>query len=163
MKKNPTCLSTRSRHRPVFSGNVSSLMHSYMSEPRNSPPTDVPSLYPVFFHLAIRLARMEALLPLTKIPCILLATIGLQITATPPHPPPAKSEEAPSTSWEVVVKQRGGPVVIKASLTLDMLNIRSNRSDLVAFCSSSVGSLPWQKYYSSVRRPWDIKRSRRVF
>ncbi|KAE9401561.1 hypothetical protein BT96DRAFT_817728 [Gymnopus androsaceus JB14] len=55
---------------------------------------------------------MEALLPLTKIPCILLATIGLQITATPPHPPPAKSEEAPSTSWEVVVKQRGGPVLI---------------------------------------------------
>lgn len=58
---------------------------------------------------------MEALLPLTKIPCILLATIGLQITVTPPHPPPAKSEEAPSTTWEVVLKQRGGPVVIKAS------------------------------------------------
>ncbi|KAF9071094.1 hypothetical protein BDP27DRAFT_1446582 [Rhodocollybia butyracea] len=56
---------------------------------------------------------MEDLLPLIKIPCILLATIGLQITATPPHPPPAKSDEAPSTSLEVIVKQRGGPIIIK--------------------------------------------------
>ncbi|KAJ3794733.1 hypothetical protein GGU11DRAFT_281114 [Lentinula aff. detonsa] len=56
---------------------------------------------------------MGLLLLLTKIPCILLATIGLHITATPPHPPPAKNELAPSTSWEFVVKYRGGPVMIK--------------------------------------------------
>ncbi|KAF5389480.1 hypothetical protein D9757_004304 [Collybiopsis confluens] len=53
------------------------------------------------------------LLYLVKIIGILLATIGLQISVTPPHPPPGKSDEAPSTSWEVVVKQRAGPVVIK--------------------------------------------------
>ncbi|KAJ4468216.1 hypothetical protein J3R30DRAFT_3305861 [Lentinula aciculospora] len=56
---------------------------------------------------------MIALLALTKISCILLATIGLHITATPPHPPPAKSDQAPSTSWEVIVKYRGGPVMVK--------------------------------------------------
>ncbi|KAJ3749113.1 hypothetical protein DFH05DRAFT_1390493 [Lentinula detonsa] len=56
---------------------------------------------------------MGLLLVLTKIPCILLATIGLHITATPPHPPPAKNELAPSTKWEFVVKYRGGPVMIK--------------------------------------------------
>ncbi|KAJ3988314.1 hypothetical protein F5890DRAFT_1471606 [Lentinula detonsa] len=38
----------------------------------------------------------------------------LHITATPPHPPPAKNELAPSTKWEFVVKYRGGPVMIKA-------------------------------------------------
>lgn len=56
---------------------------------------------------------MEAVLALTKVPCILLATMGLHVTATPPHPPPAKSDQAPSTNWEVIVKQRGVPATIK--------------------------------------------------
>ncbi|KIK67099.1 hypothetical protein GYMLUDRAFT_217036 [Collybiopsis luxurians FD-317 M1] len=43
------------------------------------------------------------LFSLAKVVCVLLATIGLQITATPPHPPPAKSDEAPSTSWEILI------------------------------------------------------------
>ncbi|GAW01792.1 ICMT-domain-containing protein [Lentinula edodes] len=57
--------------------------------------------------------RMEAVLALTKVPCILLATMGLHVTATPPHPPPAKSDQAPSTNWEIIVKQRGVPATIK--------------------------------------------------
>ncbi|KAJ3868566.1 hypothetical protein EV359DRAFT_32011 [Lentinula novae-zelandiae] len=39
--------------------------------------------------------------------------MGLHVTATPPHPPPAKSDQAPSTNWEVIVKQRGVPATIK--------------------------------------------------
>ncbi|KAG7098888.1 hypothetical protein E1B28_000788 [Marasmius oreades] len=39
--------------------------------------------------------------------------VGLDITITPPHPPPLKDEEAPSTSWEVLVKLRCGPTLVK--------------------------------------------------
>ncbi|KAF9051021.1 hypothetical protein BDZ89DRAFT_940130 [Hymenopellis radicata] len=39
---------------------------------------------------------------------------GLQVTVTPPHPPPSHDEEAPSTSFEVVMKQRLGPSLVKA-------------------------------------------------
>ncbi|KAL0575501.1 hypothetical protein V5O48_006456 [Marasmius crinis-equi] len=39
--------------------------------------------------------------------------VGLEITVTPPHPPPLKDEEAPSTSWEILVKQRCGPALVK--------------------------------------------------
>lgn len=41
--------------------------------------------------------------------------VGLQVTVTPPHPPPSHDEEAPSTSFEVVMKQRIGPWVVKVS------------------------------------------------
>ncbi|KAJ3823922.1 hypothetical protein F5878DRAFT_583248 [Lentinula raphanica] len=56
---------------------------------------------------------LKLFLALAKIPCILLATAALHITATPPQPPPSKSCLAPSTSWEVVIKHRGGPAIVK--------------------------------------------------
>ncbi|KAF8919974.1 hypothetical protein CPB85DRAFT_1429446 [Mucidula mucida] len=49
-----------------------------------------------------------------KLPFIALAMAGLQVTVTPPHPPPSHDEEAPSTSFEVVMKQRLGPSLVKA-------------------------------------------------
>ncbi|ESK92977.1 hypothetical protein Moror_8980 [Moniliophthora roreri MCA 2997] len=49
-----------------------------------------------------------------RIPCLALAMIGMQVTMTPPHPPPLKGEEAPSTSWEFLVKQRCCPVFVKS-------------------------------------------------
>ncbi|KAG7446398.1 uncharacterized protein BT62DRAFT_116091 [Guyanagaster necrorhizus] len=48
-----------------------------------------------------------------KIPFIFLATLGLQITVTPPHPPPSSSEKAPSTGLEFIVQQRLGPLLVK--------------------------------------------------
>ncbi|PBK73812.1 hypothetical protein ARMSODRAFT_931083 [Armillaria solidipes] len=39
--------------------------------------------------------------------------LGLQISVTPPHPPPDSSEKAPSTCLEVIVKQRLGPLLVK--------------------------------------------------
>ncbi len=52
-----------------------------------------------------------------KIPLMLLAMLGLQISVTPPHPPPDSSEKAPSTCLEVIVKQRLGPLLVKVSST----------------------------------------------
>lgn len=51
---------------------------------------------------------------LIKIPCILVAMVGLQIAVTPPHPPPSSDERAPSTRLEVIVKQRTGPFLVKS-------------------------------------------------
>lgn len=53
------------------------------------------------------------MLPLVKVPCILVAMVGLQIAVTPPHPPPAEEEKAASTKLEVILKQRSGPLVVK--------------------------------------------------
>lgn len=57
---------------------------------------------------------VSAMLPLVKIPCILVAMVGLQIAITPPHPPPSEEEKAASTRLEVVLKQRSGPLVVKS-------------------------------------------------
>ncbi|KAF7361962.1 Protein-S-isoprenylcysteine O-methyltransferase [Mycena venus] len=50
---------------------------------------------------------------LMKIPCILYAMLGFQIAVTPPHPPPPPDEQLASTFFEVLLRQRSGPVVIK--------------------------------------------------
>jgi len=52
-------------------------------------------------------------MPLLRVPCIILALMGLEITVTPPQPPPLKDEEAPSTNLEIVIKQRCGPALVK--------------------------------------------------
>ncbi|KAF8629241.1 hypothetical protein AX17_005820 [Amanita inopinata Kibby_2008] len=61
---------------------------------------------------------MSFLLPLSpqlvKIPCIMVAMVGLQIATTPPHPPPSETEAAKSTRLEVVLKQRVGQTAVKA-------------------------------------------------
>jgi len=51
---------------------------------------------------------------LAKIPCILVAMVGLQITVTPPHPPPSPDEKALSTALEIILKQRSGPLILKS-------------------------------------------------
>ncbi|KAJ8077111.1 hypothetical protein PM082_001539 [Marasmius tenuissimus] len=56
---------------------------------------------------------MNLPMSLLRIPCVILATMGLEITATPPQPPPLKNEEAPSTDWEIILKQRCGPALVK--------------------------------------------------
>ncbi|KAF9461328.1 hypothetical protein BDZ94DRAFT_1168008 [Collybia nuda] len=38
--------------------------------------------------------------------------VGLQITCTPPHPPPSPDEKAASTRLEVIMKQRSGPFAV---------------------------------------------------
>ncbi|KAF9449179.1 hypothetical protein P691DRAFT_812871, partial [Macrolepiota fuliginosa MF-IS2] len=51
--------------------------------------------------------------PLIKIPCILVAMVGLHITVTPPHPPPTEEEKAASTGLEVVIKRRSGATIVR--------------------------------------------------
>jgi hypothetical protein len=51
--------------------------------------------------------------PLLRVPCILVAMIGLNTTVTPPHPPPKAEETAPSVNLESLLKQRLGPLTVK--------------------------------------------------
>ena len=51
--------------------------------------------------------------PLFRLPCILVAMVGLSTTTTPPQPPPPAEEIAPSTTLEVLIKQRIGPLIVK--------------------------------------------------
>jgi len=51
--------------------------------------------------------------PLFRLPCILIAMVGLNTTVTPPHPPPRAEETVPST-LEALLKQRVGPVIVKS-------------------------------------------------
>lgn len=60
--------------------------------------------------------------PLFRLPCILVAMVGLNTTATPPHPPPRAEEIAPSTTLEVLIKQRIGPLIVKVRLIPTILN-----------------------------------------
>lgn len=53
------------------------------------------------------------MLPLVKVPCILVAMVGLQVAVTPPHPPPKEDEKAASTKLEVALKQRSAPLMVK--------------------------------------------------
>ncbi|KAJ7901725.1 hypothetical protein B0H14DRAFT_2329757 [Mycena olivaceomarginata] len=39
--------------------------------------------------------------------------VGFQIAITPPHPPPPPDEQLASTFFEVVLRQRSGPVLVK--------------------------------------------------
>ncbi|KAF8210118.1 hypothetical protein K438DRAFT_1710692 [Mycena galopus ATCC 62051] len=51
---------------------------------------------------------------LIKIPCILYAILGFHLAVTPPHPPPPPEQLAStSTFFEVLLRQRSGPVVVK--------------------------------------------------
>lgn len=51
--------------------------------------------------------------PLFRVPCILLAMIGLNMTVTPPYPPPDPEETVPSIRLECILKQRLGPLAVK--------------------------------------------------
>jgi len=50
---------------------------------------------------------------LLKIPCILIAMVGLQITTTAPHPPALPEETLVSTRMEGIIKWRSGPAAVK--------------------------------------------------
>lgn len=50
---------------------------------------------------------------LVKVPCILVAMVGLQVAITPPHPPPTNDEKAESTKMEAALKQRSAPILVK--------------------------------------------------
>jgi hypothetical protein len=52
---------------------------------------------------------------LVKLPCILVAIVGLQVATTPPYPPPSRSESVESTPLEFIIKQRTGQTTIKVS------------------------------------------------
>ena len=52
---------------------------------------------------------------LVRIPFIALAMVGVQMGTTPPHPPPNPEENAPSTSLEIVLKQRSGAFIFRVS------------------------------------------------
>jgi hypothetical protein len=54
-----------------------------------------------------------AINPLFRVPCILVAMVGLNTTVTPPHPPPDIEETVPSINLEGVLKQRLGPLMVK--------------------------------------------------
>ena len=51
--------------------------------------------------------------PLFRVPCILVAMVGLNTTVTPPHPPPDLEEVVPSINLESVLKQRFAPLMVK--------------------------------------------------
>jgi len=53
------------------------------------------------------------MLPLVRIPCILVATVGLHVTATPPTPPPTEGERAASTMLEAFLGHTFLPSVLK--------------------------------------------------
>jgi hypothetical protein len=79
--------------------------------------------------------------PWIKVPFILAAMCGLQITATPPQPPPSPEEEGNfSTRLEVLLRKRSGTLVIKVHIILPphewslipaghLLGSRSGRAD----------------------------------
>ncbi|KAF9264265.1 hypothetical protein L218DRAFT_901163, partial [Marasmius fiardii PR-910] len=70
---------------------------------------------------------------LTRVLCVIFAMVGLDITVTPPHPPPPKEEEAPSTSWEILVKQRCGPKLVK------LICWFASFSELVVIAARAIG------------------------
>ncbi|KAJ3508703.1 hypothetical protein NLJ89_g5611 [Agrocybe chaxingu] len=51
---------------------------------------------------------------LLRIPLAFVAMLGFQKATTPPHDPPSTNEGAPSTSLEVVLKQRAGPLLVRS-------------------------------------------------
>ncbi|KAJ3576745.1 hypothetical protein NP233_g218 [Leucocoprinus birnbaumii] len=53
------------------------------------------------------------MLPIVKVPFILISIVGLQTAVTPPHPPPRQEEKARSTTLEVLLKQRSAPLIVK--------------------------------------------------
>ena len=63
-----------------------------------------------YFSLFLRMMLIQSLI---KIPCILVAMVGIHTATTPPQPPPSVNETAPSTKLEVLIKPRWGPVIVK--------------------------------------------------
>lgn len=53
------------------------------------------------------------MLPLVRIPCILVATVGLHVSVTPPTPPPTEGERAASTSLEALLGHTFPPSLFK--------------------------------------------------
>lgn len=53
--------------------------------------------------------------PLIRIPCILVATVGLHVAITPPNPPPREEEKAASTKLESFFGFRSGPLQFKVT------------------------------------------------
>jgi len=51
--------------------------------------------------------------PLVKIPCILIATVGLHVSTTPPAPPPTEGERVASTTLEALLGLPLAPLVLK--------------------------------------------------
>jgi len=76
------------------------------------------------WNLSPTIARKIALIldmtinSLFRVPCILVAMVGINTTSTPPVPPPRSEESAPSTMLESVLKQRFLPLVVKVSMNL---------------------------------------------
>ena len=60
--------------------------------------------------------------PLFRVPCILVAMVGLNTTVTPPHPPPNTEEAVPSINLEALLKQRLGPLTVKVCRDLQKFN-----------------------------------------
>lgn len=50
---------------------------------------------------------------LVKIPCILIATVGLHVSTTPPAPPPTEGERVVSTTLEALLGLPLAPLVLK--------------------------------------------------
>lgn len=48
-----------------------------------------------------------------KVPLLLLAGVGFHTTVTPPQPPPAHDEYAPSVHLESFIRQRSAPALVK--------------------------------------------------
>lgn len=59
---------------------------------------------------------------LVKIPCILVATVGLHVTNTAPSPPPRDKEEFGSAGLQCVVGRPIVHLVVKVRTTADCLN-----------------------------------------
>jgi hypothetical protein len=53
------------------------------------------------------------MISLYKVPCILVATVGLHIAATAPQPPPSADEKEIKNTMEGFMKQRSGPLAVK--------------------------------------------------
>lgn len=50
---------------------------------------------------------------LIKIPCILVATVGLHVSTTPPAPPPTEGERVASTTLEALLGLPLAPLILK--------------------------------------------------
>ncbi len=51
--------------------------------------------------------------PYVRIFCAFVATLGLHIATTPPHPPPPRTESIPATGMETFLRQRLGQSIVK--------------------------------------------------
>jgi len=57
--------------------------------------------------------RVTKLMALFKVPCILIAMVGLHTAATSPQPPPSIDDKEIKNTMEGFMKQRSGPFIVK--------------------------------------------------